>query len=596
MEYTITKNANFNSLEITFAGIPSAAVRAAIRELKYRWNAAKKLWYGFADEAATREAIENADKTDTPAKPETVAKASKPRAASLWERTRADKLPAYGTDNEIKAAINELARAKNWGYDRAAAAYFREHLKKQFPEVKFSITSGGAGWLYSCNIRIIASPYARVLVKGNPDATSWRGLCDHYENGEQLEAIYQYCKKLFDAADADDGDDYADYGAHHDLYGDVTISSEYKQTEATDEQNSDAADFSRRAAEQKEKDEAARRAEWEEREKQYKIEVENAAKEAAEAEKKIDAIEKHVEIVELAEDAAIMIDGLKTGIGKESDIAEVLESIDERESDKTESARITRKVIFTDEAIFNDFCGLFLSDFSFLAGMGGTATSDERVTNDNFFKLNREQRESVKFYMNNCVAVYLGDVLQFVIDPEGFDYARYVCIPSEASTAEAFGDYEAKQTESASLRAPFYFPETAKKQLESANLKEGEPVTVLYYSDLCVVSDYRGTLKSICPCPYVPYSDAALLHMTVDGERKWHPGLELIIKDGNAAIYRGKLPPIPESLKRDIVNFRGGVTTYIARNCGSTAREYMRDVIEFYAEKGFTPVIDTIQR
>lgn len=593
MEYTITKNANFNSFEITFDGIPSAAVRAAIRNLKYRWNAAKKLWYGFADEETTREAIDNADKTDAPAKPATVAKASKPRAASLWERTRTDKLPAYGTDNEIKTAIKELARAKNWSYDRAAAAYFREHLKKQFPEVKFSITSGGAGWLDSCNIRIIASPYARVLVKGNPDAAKWFDLYDHYENGEQLEAIYQYCKELFDAADADDGDVYADYGAHHVLYGGVTVSDEYNQTEATDEQNSDAADFSRRAAEQKEKDEAARRAEWEEREKQRKIDAENAEKEVAEMKKKIDAVEKHVEIVELAEDAAIMIDGLQSGIGKESNIEEVRESINERESDKTERARITRKVIFTDAAIFNDFCGLFLCDFSFLAGMGGTATSDERVTNDNFFKLNREQRESVEFYMNNCVAVYLGDVLHFVIDPDGFDYARYVCIPSEASAVEAFGDYEAKQTESESLRAPFYFPETVKKQLESANLEEGEPVTVLYYSDFCVVSDHRGTLKSICPRPYAQYSDAARLCMTIDGKRK---AAEFIIKDGNAAIYRGKLPPIPESLKRDIVRRENGVVSYFVRNVGSTAREYMRDVIEFYAEKGFTPVIDTIQR
>lgn len=593
MEYTINRNANFNSLEIAFDGIPSAAVRAAIRELKYRWNATKKLWYGFADEETTREAIDNADKTDAPAKPETVAKVSKPRAASLWERTRTDKIPAYGTENEIKAAINELARAKNWGYDRAAAAYFREHLKKQFPEVKFSITSGGAGWLNKCSIRIIASPYARIFVKGNPDAAKWFDQCDHYENGEQLEAIYQYCKKLFNAADADDGDYYADYGAHHDLYGDVTVSGEYKQTEATDEQNSDAADFSRRAAEQKEKDEAARRAEWEEREKQRKIDAENAEKEAAETEKKIDAIEKHVEIVELAEDAAIMIDGLKTGIGKESDIAEVLESIDERENDKTESARITRKVIFTDEAIFNDFCGLFLCDFSFLAGMGGTATSDERVTNDHFFKLNREQRESVEFYMNNCVAVYLGDVLQFVIDPEGFDYARYVCIPSEASAVEAFGDYEAKQTEGESLRAPFYFPETIEKQIESANLKQGEPVTVLYYSDFCMVSDYRGTLESLYPRTYAQYSDAARLCMTIDGKRK---ATEFIIKSGNAVIYRGILPPIPQRLKCDIVRRENGMISYFARNVGSPAREYMRNVIDFYAEKGFTPAIDTIQR
>ena len=76
------------------------------------------------------------------------------------------------------------------------------------------------------------------------------------------------------------------------------------------------------------------------------------------------------------------------------------------------------------------------------------------------------------------------------------------------------------------------------------------------------------------------------------GKRK---AAEFIIKDGNAAIYRGKLPPIPESLKRDIVRRENGVVSYFVRNVGSTAREYMRDVIEFYAEKGFAPVIDTIQ-
>ncbi len=243
-----------------------------------------------------------------------------------------------------------------------------------------------------------------------------------------------------------------------------------------------------------------------------------------------------------------------------------------------------------DEAIFNDFCGLFLHGVSFLAGMGGTATCDKRVTDDNFFKLNSEQRASVEFYMNNCVAVYLGDILQFVVDPEGFDYARYVCIPSEASTVEAFRDYEAKQTESESLRAPFHFPETVKKQLESANLEQGEPVTILYCDDLCGVSDRRGTVERFYP---LQNSDAARLVAAIAGYRN---GLEYIIKDGNAAIYRGKLPPIPESLKRGIVNFRGGVTAYIERNYGITAREYMRDVIDFYAENGFTPAIDTIQR
>ena len=58
MTYTITKNAQFNSLEILFDGKPSEAVRSALKDLKFRWHGVKKVWYGYSDEETVKKAID----------------------------------------------------------------------------------------------------------------------------------------------------------------------------------------------------------------------------------------------------------------------------------------------------------------------------------------------------------------------------------------------------------------------------------------------------------------------------------------------------------------------------------------------------------
>lgn len=75
MNYTITRNEAFNSLEISFDGKPSEAVRDALKALRFRWHGVKKLWYGYADEETARAAIEGADKTEEAAP---VVKSGKP--------------------------------------------------------------------------------------------------------------------------------------------------------------------------------------------------------------------------------------------------------------------------------------------------------------------------------------------------------------------------------------------------------------------------------------------------------------------------------------------------------------------------------------
>lgn len=58
MTYTINHNNQFNSIEIAFDGKPSEEIRAALKNLKFRWHSVKHIWYGFADEQTAREAID----------------------------------------------------------------------------------------------------------------------------------------------------------------------------------------------------------------------------------------------------------------------------------------------------------------------------------------------------------------------------------------------------------------------------------------------------------------------------------------------------------------------------------------------------------
>lgn len=61
MGYTLTHNAQFGSLEITFDGKPEQAIRDALKTLRFRWNGVRRVWYGYADEEITRAALDGAN-------------------------------------------------------------------------------------------------------------------------------------------------------------------------------------------------------------------------------------------------------------------------------------------------------------------------------------------------------------------------------------------------------------------------------------------------------------------------------------------------------------------------------------------------------
>ena len=58
MTYTLTHNSAFGSLEIRFPEVPTPAVRAALKTLRFRWHSRDRYWYGKADENALREQLD----------------------------------------------------------------------------------------------------------------------------------------------------------------------------------------------------------------------------------------------------------------------------------------------------------------------------------------------------------------------------------------------------------------------------------------------------------------------------------------------------------------------------------------------------------
>lgn len=105
MTYTIIPNAQMKSYEITFDCKPSAAVRDALKGLKFRWHSVKKVWYG----RAALEEIQNAINTAA-AQPDQEEAAQAPK--------KAEKKNKYGVQ------VGDIFSA-SWGYEQTNNNFFQ---------------------------------------------------------------------------------------------------------------------------------------------------------------------------------------------------------------------------------------------------------------------------------------------------------------------------------------------------------------------------------------------------------------------------------------------------------------------------------------
>lgn len=115
MSYTITNNAQFNSIEILFDEKPSEAVRSALKSLKFRWHNQRGIWYGYQDEATVREAIENAcpelnKKEAEQTKEEEATKTEAPKPAKVdRDMLRAEFAKAWKDPRMVDYCTNKVA-------------------------------------------------------------------------------------------------------------------------------------------------------------------------------------------------------------------------------------------------------------------------------------------------------------------------------------------------------------------------------------------------------------------------------------------------------------------------------------------------------
>lgn len=541
---TLTINKELNGIEVIFESKPAQAVIDSLKSNGFRWHRVKKLWY--AKNTAERLALAESIADGKAESKKEVKKVSS--IPSLWERCKTDSIPEHDRRTDTKTV----------------AAETRKHIKEMFPEIKFSCRIGSGGWAAynEVNFEFKSAPFAKDSI--------------------YFEAVKKYVEAWLWSFNYDNSDGMTDYFDRN-FYEHVSTDYDFVETEPTEEQKADLANFDEESQKAKEEEERRQEeeykkyiAEQEEREKAYK--ERQKIEEAQKAE-----INSHVKVVDITENEKYIVSGsMICGHGKENNIKE----LQEEGTEKEESALVKRELYFTDENIYNNFCNLFLHDFDFLNGCGGTGTLDSRVTDKNIHQLNSRQRESVKWILWDCVAVFLNRELKLIIDPEGFSYARYVNIVSGEYEKTLLHDEE--QQEEQTEREEFYIPAPIAEQAHG--VEAGKDYTLIYIDPWTMTATmHHITITDKDIRQYAQYKDALYLEYIERGKRKaqyrhFHNGTNILL-------YSGFLPAVPV----EIIQKKISENMYQVRNAGMTAEDFMIDVFIHYKNMGYIPDINTLQ-
>lgn len=623
------RNEEKNGIELYFDVYPLAGTKEAMKREGFRWNGKKACWYAkrstnanvIADiiaETSMAEYEEIAEQTGETVTPITRKKTTPKKSKSaqpgkinlenLGENAPhlhgAELAKAIREDLKKRGVKGVTVRARRITYDtgitvtvKATAADFVsvEEFKKRLPFEEFSFNLSnyhgifdGKTWIYEAEWEKMTetekketySKYIKYNLKKSPDFSRYSQERKDYptiktEFFEKLVAIFKIANQ-WNYDNSDSMTDYFDVGYYLDI--DVKMPEDFEPVDSmTDEEK--AAYNAEKAAE--EAAEAARleqfRKEQEEREKAYKA----AEKRRIANEKKAN---ENIIIEDLSENDQFIITNLSGGIGKECNIDEVKQSIAEHPTttNAREKAVITRKVTYTSEESFEAFGNCLMSDFDFLAGKGGTGSDDVRLEDvENIWKLNEEQRESIEWYMVECVAVYVNDELRLVINPEGHNYARYTYIPTEASEILPYKTESDRIRKESEKKASFYFPETIEKQAE--NITIGDPVTV-YMCDGWNLNSIYGGMGIVSDIKKGDYAQYTGIYLTLQQARNKQK--KVFLRNGKKClVYKGIKEPLPESITKKRINDSMSLLY--------NADEILPQITSYYSEK---PLIDTVQR
>ena len=161
MTYTITKNPTFGSVEISFSEKPAAAVRDALKALRFRWHKKNSVWYGYTSEEAARAAVAGAmDGTATEDAP------AETNASSAAQPPKTNK---YGV--QVGAVFSA-----SWGYEQTNVDFFQVvelvgsasvRVREISPEIVRETSSGcmSAERVYKIERKILQPRPSSVFIK-----------------------------------------------------------------------------------------------------------------------------------------------------------------------------------------------------------------------------------------------------------------------------------------------------------------------------------------------------------------------------------------------------------------------------------------------
>lgn len=382
----ITLNTEKNGIELRFDTKPDTNIITAIKEAGFRWSGKQRMWYAKQDDntvALANQISESEGSFEYKPKTET--------NIDLWSLTRTEGIE----DNYGK---NRITNTKE------IAANIRKHLRNRFSMCKWSVTSD----YNSICVRLLESPFSR--------------------DSEVLKAIVNYAYTYAQSWNYDNSDSMTDYFDvnFYGVYKNDIVNYNYNQRECKPNETELETDFlvkkSEFDAEQKKQEEERIKKGVEE----YKIRQAEYKKAEAERQKKIHRIEKNAEIKTV--DYTILNAILKANKDDNLDHTEIYDKKQCRET-----CQVSREVHFTTE-VYALFEKQLMSDYSFFGGMGGSRTDDRRIQSSiDYDMMTEEERETVEWYNIDCVAIYCDGELKLIVDPQGYNYARYVYVYDEQS-------------------------------------------------------------------------------------------------------------------------------------------------------------------
>lgn len=392
----VTYNEEKNGIELRFDSKPTREVIDTIKAAGFHWSNRQKMWYAKKTDDRMKLVDTLTDGTTNTEKVITEC------VIDLWGLTRVDNIEEHPEENLDT---------------KSAAALIRKHFRTRFPMFKFSVTSD----FNSIDAYITSSPYEK--------------------DSKEVAAVLEYMGYYIDSYRANTRYDF--YGGKN--YPRTTYDCTFTEMTVGD------LNVRNKFQEEEKKWEAAEEIKREKEYQEYLVQQEKDREES----KKREAIrnanhEKIVANVEVKDvEPYFMHKLVESWRSKEDCLDDYYEYKNDDEEPRRMTAEVTRE-IYMDKETYELFKNQLMDDFTFLEGMGGSATMDKRINSMNDFSaMVEDERNTVQWYSTKCIAVYCDNEMKFVIDPQGYSYARYCFIFDEETyraedmeTKQAFTDEE----------------------------------------------------------------------------------------------------------------------------------------------------------